>query len=104
MKLEELGFSEWFQEKYAESQPVEFSLARVVSVSRDNYTIRNEDTELPAEVTGKLMYGTESNLDLPVVGDWIYVQYFNDSTLAIIQELMPLTSMSPLSCNRSITI
>ena len=93
MKLEELGFSEWFQEKLRESEPSEFSLARVVSVSRDNYTIRNEDAELPAEVTGKLMYGTESNLDLPTVGDWVYVQYFNDNTLAIIQEIMPRKSL-----------
>ena len=93
MTFEELGFSDWFQERLKESHPSDFSLARVVAVNRDNYTIRNEETDIPAEVTGKLLYGSESNLDLPTVGDWVYVQYFNDNTLAVIQEIMPRKSL-----------
>jgi ribosome biogenesis GTPase len=93
VKFEELGFNEWFQEKLKESEPSKFDLARVVSLSRDNYTVRNEDAEIPAEVTGKLLYGTESNLDLPTVGDWVFVEYFNENTLAIIQEIFPRKSL-----------
>jgi len=91
--IEELGFSEWFLERFRKSQQSDFSLARVVAVNRDNYTVRNEEAEIPAEVTGKLLYGTESNLDLPTVGDWVYVQYFNDNEFAIIQEIMPRKSL-----------
>jgi ribosome biogenesis GTPase len=93
MTFEELGFSEWFLEKLKESGPAEFNLARVVAVSKDKYSIRNEVAEIQAEVTGKLLYGTESNLDLPTVGDWVFVEYFNENTLAIIQEIMPRKSL-----------
>ena len=70
MKLEDLGFSDWFQERLRESPQLEYSLVRVIAVNKDNYIIRNEEEDIPAEVTGKLMYGAESNLDLPTVGDW----------------------------------
>ncbi|MFC2163583.1 ribosome small subunit-dependent GTPase A [Acidobacteriota bacterium] len=93
MKLKELGFSDWFQERAKESQQSEFSLARVVAAYKDTFTVRNEETEIPAEVTGKLLYGAESNLDLPTVGDWVYVQYFNENTFAIIQEIIPRKSL-----------
>ena len=93
MELEELGFSDWFREKLGEPQRLEYSLARVTAVNKDNYTIRNEEAEIPAEVTGKLMYGAASNLDLPAVGDWIYVQYFNEDTFAIIHEILPRKSL-----------
>ena len=88
-----MGFNEWFQEKQRESQKLECSLARVTAVHKDNYAIRNEEAEIPAEVTGKLMYGAESSLDLPAVGDWVYVQYFDENTFAIIHEILPRKSL-----------
>jgi ribosome biogenesis GTPase len=93
MKLKDLGFADWFQERLRESRQPEYSLARVIAVNKDNYIIRNEEEEIPAELTGKLMYGAESNLDLPTVGDWVYVQYFNKNTFAIIHEIFPRKSL-----------
>jgi ribosome biogenesis GTPase len=93
MKLEDLGFSDWFKERFQGSLHLEYSLARVTAVNKDNYLIRNEEAEIPAEVTGKLMYGAESTLALPAVGDWVYVQYFNDATLAIIHKILPRKSL-----------
>ncbi len=93
MKLKDLGFTDWFQGRLKESRQSEHSLARVVAVNKDNYIIRNEEEEIPAELTGKLMYGAESNLDLPTVGDWVYVQYFNENTFAIIHETFPRKSL-----------
>jgi ribosome biogenesis GTPase len=93
MKLEDLGFSDWFRERLGDSQPLEYSLARVIAVNKDNYIIRNEEAEVPAEVTGKMMYGAQSNLDLPTVGDWVFVQYFNENTFAIIHEILPKKSL-----------
>jgi ribosome biogenesis GTPase len=93
MKLEDLGLSDWFKKKVQTPLQVEYSLARVTAVNKDNFLIRNERTEIPAEVTGKLMYGAESNLELPAVGDWVYVQYFDDATHAIIHNLLPRKSL-----------
>lgn len=93
MKLEDLGFIDWFQERLGESKPLEYCIARIIAVNKENYIIRNEKEEIPAEIAGKLMYGAESNLDLPAVGDWVYVQYFNENTFAIIDKIFPRKSL-----------
>jgi ribosome biogenesis GTPase len=93
MELEALGFSQWFRKELKNSLLSDCSLARVTAAHRDNYIIRNEDGEVPAEVTGKLMYEAQSSLDLPAVGDWVYVQYFNENTLGIIHEILPRKSL-----------
>ena len=93
MKLKDLGLDDWFQARSKETSPNDFSLARITAVNKDKYLIRNEAAEVPAEITGKLMYSAESNLDFPTVGDWVYVQYFNDGTLAIIHEILPRRSL-----------
>jgi ribosome biogenesis GTPase len=40
-------------------------------------------------VTGKLLFASESSQDLPCVGDWVLVQYYNDGELAIIHDVLP---------------
>ena len=82
--LKELGFDEWFREQAATSPHSGRSVARVVAVDKESYLIRSELGELPAEVTGKMMYNAGSNMDYPTVGDWIFVDYFDDGTFAII--------------------
>jgi ribosome biogenesis GTPase len=93
MKREDLGFNDWFRERFGDSRQSAYSLARVIAVDKDSYIIRNEEAEVPAEITGKLMYGARSNLDLPAVGDWVCVQYFNQNTFAIIHEILPRKSL-----------
>ncbi|MBI5476250.1 MAG: ribosome small subunit-dependent GTPase A [Ignavibacteriales bacterium] len=89
MELADLGFNSWFQKKREESQKLDFSIARITRVDRNRYLVRNEENEIQAEPTGKLLFFTDSSQDLPCVGDWVFVQYYNDGTLAIIHELLP---------------
>ncbi len=93
MDFKDLGFNDWFKKRLLESPQPEFSLARVTTVNKNNFLIRNEDAEIPAEITGKIMYGAETNLDLPTVGDWVYVEYFNQDTFAIIHNILPRKSL-----------
>ena len=93
MGLEDLGFSGWFQQKQKEFDKPGYSIARVTAVNRDNYLVRNETHEVLAEVTGRLMYASESSIDLPTVGDWAFVQYYNSDTFAIIDDLFPRKSV-----------
>jgi ribosome biogenesis GTPase len=93
MRLKELGFDDWFLAKVREPHPQEFSPARVTAVNKDNFLIRNETAEVSAEISGKLMYAAESSLDFPTVGDWVFVQYFNDNNLAIIHEILHRKSL-----------
>jgi len=93
MELKDLGFDDWFRKNYQESPIKEHNLARVIAVNKENYIIRNTSKEMLAEITGKMMYEAESNLDLPVVGDWIYAEFFNQDTFAIIRKILPRKSL-----------
>jgi ribosome biogenesis GTPase len=89
MKLHDLGFNKWFLPKLQESGQTDYRIARITSVSKGSYVVRNEDSEVLAELTGEFIYSAESKLHYPAVGDWAFVQYHNDNTLAIIQDLFP---------------
>ena len=89
MELADLGFDNWFQRKREELQIPDCDVARITRVDRDRYLVRNERDEIQAEPTGKLLFSTESTQDLPCVGDWGFVQYYNDGALAIIHKLFP---------------
>ncbi len=89
MELKTLGFDQWFQKKRAEAQRPDCSVARVTAVHRDSYLVRNEQAEVFAELTGSFSYSAESSSDLPSVGDWALVQYYNNDTFAVIHGLLP---------------
>ncbi|MEK7259460.1 MAG: ribosome small subunit-dependent GTPase A [Pseudomonadota bacterium] len=81
----------WFKDQRDQLYPGE-PLARVTAVDRDRYIIRNENGELPAELTGKFLHLADSSSDLPCVGDWVCVQYLDGGTHASIHHLLPRKS------------
>jgi ribosome biogenesis GTPase len=91
--LENLGFNHWFQNQVESTKLTDFQIARVTAVHKDSYHITNGIQEIAAEITGKLMFVADSPLDYPTVGDWCYVQYFDEDSLAIIHEIIPRKSV-----------
>lgn len=89
MKLSDLGFDPWFEKHISDLHHVGRGIARISAVDRGSYLIRNENGEVPAELAGKFSYQIESPVDLPCVGDWVTVQYYNDDTAAIIYGVFP---------------
>ncbi|MBU1170425.1 MAG: ribosome small subunit-dependent GTPase A [Proteobacteria bacterium] len=89
MKLSNLGFDPWFEEQISALHQVGRCIARISAVDRGSYRIINETGDVPAELAGKFSYQIESPLDLPCVGDWVTVQYYNDDTEAIIHGVFP---------------
>ncbi len=89
MKLHDLGFNEWFIQKLQESGKTDYRVARITSVNKGSYLVRNDDSEVLAELVGEFIYSAESKFHYPVVGDWAFVRYYNDNTLAIIHDLFP---------------
>lgn len=87
--LQELGFSQWFGNRLDQELMDDCQLARVSAVNKESYIINNEYGEVQAEITGKMMFGAQSPLDYPTVGDWVYAQYLDDNSLAIIHGLVP---------------
>jgi ribosome biogenesis GTPase / thiamine phosphate phosphatase len=89
MKLSDLGFDQWFEANTAPFEDEDVVIARISAVDRGAYLIRNESREVPAELSGKLSYQIGSSVDLPCVGDWVTVQYYNNGTAATIRRVLP---------------
>jgi ribosome biogenesis GTPase len=89
MTLEALGLHAWFKDRMNLEKLNAYSLARVLAVNKDNYIIRDDEKEVRAEITGRLMLSADSGLDFPTVGDWVYVKYFDEDSFAVIHEIFP---------------
>ena len=88
-KIENIGFNTWFQEKFSPGPSNEIQPARVISINKSSYQVSDGAGLITAEMTGKLMFNTKSPLDLPAVGDWVYVQIADDRSLAVIHDIFP---------------
>ena len=64
-------------------------LARVVSVHKDSYVVTKGTGEVFAELSGNMLYTASSSLDMPTTGDWVYADFFDNDSHAIIHEVMP---------------
>ena len=68
-------------------------MARVLAVDRERFVVAYANKEIPAEMTGKLMFSVESPLDYPAVGDWVQVQLVNQSSQAMIHAVCDRKTM-----------
>jgi ribosome biogenesis GTPase len=93
MELTELGWDRWFQEQAGRPCSPDQRIARVTAVDRGRYVVRNEQGEVPARATGRLLYSAGSNADLPCVGDWVCVRYSDPGDLASIHCVLPRRSL-----------
>jgi len=89
MTLSDLGFDAWFEPHRDEFREDGTDIARISAVDRGGYLVRNESGEVPAELAGKLSYRIESPADLPCVGDWVSVRYYDRGAAAIVQGVFP---------------
>ncbi|NNF46244.1 MAG: ribosome small subunit-dependent GTPase A [Desulfofustis sp.] len=88
-KLERVGFDDWFHDQ-AETELIHnHEIARVVAVHRDSCAVTKGDGETYAEYSGNLLYTSESPLDLPTTGDWVYADFYEGDAHAIIHGVLP---------------
>ena len=88
-ELDNIGYSDWFKSRADDEKIVVHEVARVVSVHKDSYTITKGRDEIFAELTGNFLYSSESASDLPTTGDWVYTDFYDDDTHAIIYGVFP---------------
>ena len=93
MNIEQLGFNKWFLDRIDPEKLIDHQIARVTAVNKDSCTIDNGRGEVKAEVTGKLIFGADSPLDYPATGDWVFAQYFDNDSFAIISEIVTRKSI-----------
>ncbi len=89
MNLEDLGYGDWHRRSLKGLGADEARLARVIAVDRDLYTIASPIGVVPAEATGKLLYGADTPEDLPCVGDWVLVDHLDKETHAVVHHVLP---------------
>jgi ribosome biogenesis GTPase len=91
--LSRLGFNEWFQKNSDLEILKDFQIARIISVNKNSFVVSDGSKDIYAELTGKFLFNSSSSLDFPVVGDWVYIQLFDDDSLAIIHDLFQRKSL-----------
>jgi ribosome biogenesis GTPase len=92
MQLTELGFDSEFEEQANRLCASSQRVARVTAVDRGRYVVRNENGEVPAELTGKFLHTAASSVDMPCVGDWVCVEYHDADSHASIHDVVPRRS------------
>ena len=88
-KLKDIGLSDWFRSRLEDDKLAAHELAQVVSIHKDSYIISKRQGEVFAELAGNLFYTAESPTDLPTTGDWVYADFYDDDTHAIIHGVIP---------------
>ncbi len=89
VNLEDLGYSDWHRNNLQGSARPESSVARIVAVDRERYMIGGEFGSIPAELTGKVAYCAETPEDMPCVGDWVLVDYYDRNAHAVVHHILP---------------
>lgn len=93
MTLTELGFNDFLESQLDAEQAAKHELARVIAVHKNSFIISNGTREVFAELSGNLIYSSDSALDLPTTGDWVYADFFDDATHAIIYGVVSRRSL-----------
>ena len=92
-QISALGFDTWFQERIDPHGLTGRQIARVVAVHKDRYTISDGPSDRLAELVGRMLYGAQSPLDYPTVGDWVLASIYDEPAVSIIHDLVPRRSL-----------
>jgi ribosome biogenesis GTPase len=87
--LEGIGYSDWFKGRVDDEKITAHGVARIVSVHKDSYTVSNGGEEIFAELSGNLLHSAETASDLPTTGDWVYADFYDNDTHAVIYGVFP---------------
>jgi len=93
MNLSDLGYEEFCSGKHRTGDNEYHAPARIVGVHKDSCLIHDGSRQIRAELTGKMMFGAASPLDLPAVGDWVLAQILDDGGFAVVNQLLPRKSV-----------
>lgn len=70
-KLNQLGWCDFFASQPLADNEQGLSYVRVVEEQRNLYRVTDGETELWAELSGRVSHAADTRADLPAVGDWV---------------------------------
>ena len=88
-KLESIGYGDWFRRRVDDEKTATHEVARVVSVHKYSYVVTKGNGEVFAKLSGNLFHMARSSSDLPTTGDWIYAEFHDNDSQAIIHGVVP---------------
>ena len=88
-KINNNQHNEWLQSQLEADKAKVHEVVRVIAVHRDRYILTNGLNEALAELSGNLFYTAKSTSELPTTGDWVYADFYDNNTHAIIHGLVP---------------
>ena len=83
-----LGWNAFFENQFNNYNKNEFIPARVIVEHKQRYLLHTEKGEVSGEVTGKLLYTSETNSELPKTGDWVVGVLYEDENKLIIHDVL----------------
>lgn len=92
MNLIVLGWNEAYQNAFEEFKNQGYVPGRVFAEYKNFYKVLYEGGELLAEISGKLLHGTELQQDFPAVGDWVAISPRPKENRGTIHYLLPRKS------------
>lgn len=91
-KIEDLGYSDFFESNRKKLKLDSFPVARIMVEYRGAYKVKNMSGEYLAKITGKQMFNALSREDYPAVGDWVVISEA-DRERAVIRGVLPRRTM-----------
>ncbi len=101
MKLEQLGWNDFFEQAYSQYRNRGLSPARVVRETRHIYDVMSESGKHTVQVSGTFQYTAVMRSDYPTIGDWVALSE-HDGTFVIEKVLERRTSFSRKTAGRDI--
>ena len=87
MNLEDIGYNSIISKFVLDSGLNKSNIGRVIAVFRDMYLVKTDSDELKTTITGNLQNTIEEKSELPIVGDWVYINKYDDNNAFIMQVL-----------------
>ena len=88
VKIEDLGYNEFFEAGRNKLELGGFPVARVIAEYKEAYRVKNTAGEYLAKITGKQMFDALSREDYPAVGDWVAITDLGEEQ-AVIHKVLP---------------
>jgi ribosome biogenesis GTPase len=92
MKLEQLGWNKFFADNFLNYAEQGYGVGRVYLENRRSFWLYTEAGEIKADVSGRMVYHSDTRADFPAVGDWVVFRLQEDESKAIIHAILPRTS------------
>ncbi|MDJ0834573.1 MAG: ribosome small subunit-dependent GTPase A [Gammaproteobacteria bacterium] len=88
LTLQELGWDEYFSEQRANVCSDGQSVARVIAVDKDQFLLINESATFRGRLSGRFRHESQTNAQLPAVGDWVCIDKSSQDLFALIHHLL----------------